>query len=236
MEPLMQIANKHGLFVIEDAAQAIGSKYQFSNGTLCGAGALGHIGCTSFFPSKNLGCYGDGGAMYTNDDILAEKIRMIANHGQKIKYYHDVVGVNSRLDTLQAAILNVKLRHLNQYAEARNNAAVFYDQSLKELDQYLITPVRFSNSTHVFHQYTIRVKNNKRDLLKKYLEDKGIPTMIYYPVPMHLQKAYASSENPIGSFPVSESLCSEVLSLPMHTELQEDTLQYITQHIKTFFE
>jgi dTDP-4-amino-4,6-dideoxygalactose transaminase len=236
MEPLMQIANKHGLFVIEDAAQAIGSKYQFSNGTLCGAGALGHIGCTSFFPSKNLGCYGDGGAMYTNDDILAEKIRMIANHGQKIKYYHDVVGVNSRLDTLQAAILNVKLRHLNQYAEARNNAAVFYDQSLKELDQYLITPVRFSNSTHVFHQYTIRVKNNKRDLLKKYLEDKGIPTMIYYPVPMHLQKAYASTENPIGSFPASESLCSEVLSLPMHTELQEDTLQYITQHIKAFFE
>jgi UDP-2-acetamido-2-deoxy-ribo-hexuluronate aminotransferase len=236
MEPLMQIAKKHGLYVIEDTAQAIGSKYQYENGNIHAAGTIGNIGCTSFFPSKNLGCYGDGGAMYTNDDALAEKIRMIANHGQKVKYYHDIVGVNSRLDTLQAAILNVKLRYLDEYSSARNKAASYYDNSLNILADYLSVPVRFDNSTHVFHQYTIRVKNGKRDALKKHLEENGIPTMIYYPVPMHLQKAYMSANIHEGSFPVSELLCGEVLSLPMHTELQEDTLTYITQHIKAFFE
>jgi UDP-2-acetamido-2-deoxy-ribo-hexuluronate aminotransferase len=234
MEQLMQIAHKYNLFVIEDTAQAIGSKYTYNDGNTASAGAVGHIGCTSFFPSKNLGCYGDGGAMYTNDDALAEKIRMIANHGQKVKYYHDVIGVNSRLDTLQAAILNVKLKHLDSYAAARNVAANFYDIELATVPGITI-PYRVPYSTHVFHQYTLKVADAKRDELQRFLQQKGIPTMIYYPVPMHLQKAYVSDTFPKGSFAVSEQLSEQVLSLPMHTEMNDEILGYITTQIKAFF-
>ncbi|WNB17738.1 DegT/DnrJ/EryC1/StrS family aminotransferase [Marivirga arenosa] len=227
MNSINEFAIKNSLYIIEDVAQAIGAEY---NGKK--AGNLGHIGVTSFFPSKNLGCFGDGGAIFTNDDQLAENIRMIANHGQKVKYYHDVIGVNSRLDTLQAAILRVKLKELNNYIISRQSAAQYYDQELSEVD-WIETPGRFEDSTHVFHQYTIKVKNGKRDNLKEYLQNKGIPSMIYYPVPLHLQKAYSGLAVK-GDFPVSEQLCDEVLSLPMHTELDDHQLEYICSTIKSF--
>lgn len=234
MDPLLAIAKKYKLHVIEDTAQALGAVYTFSNGKKMRAGTMGTIGTTSFFPSKNLGCYGDGGALFTRNKDLAEKIRMIANHGQRIKYHHDIIGVNSRLDTLQAAILNVKLKYLNEYEQARNKVANYYDIALAGINGLKI-PKRSTNSTHVFHQYTLKIKNGKRDLLKEYLEDRGIPTMIYYPVPLHLQKAYKRQGFEEGSFPLTELLSREVISLPIHTEMVEQQLHYIVSCIKEFF-
>ena len=235
MEQIMMFAESYDLCVIEDTAQAIGAKVTFSDGSSHKAGTIGHIGTTSFFPSKNLGCYGDGGAIFTNDDELAAELRMIANHGQRIKYYHDVVGVNSRLDTLQAAILNVKLKHLNSYCNARQMAAANYDSALNELEQ-VTTPVRSSYSSHVFHQYTIKVNEQySRDKLKSYLAEQGIPSMIYYPLPLHKQKAYARFLNNDLEYPVSNSLCNSVLSLPMHTHLKIEEQDFIVKHIKSYF-
>jgi dTDP-4-amino-4,6-dideoxygalactose transaminase len=230
MEPILDIAKKHNIKVIEDACQAIGTPYTFSNGTTKQAGALGDVGCLSFFPSKNLGCYGDGGAMVTDDETLAERMRAICRHGSKVKYHHDYVGVNSRLDTLQAAILQVKLQHLDEYITKRRAAADYYFEALKEVD-WLQLPEIITNTHHTFHQFTIRVKNGKRDSLRQYLSEKGIPTMIYYPVTVHLQPVYRSLGYQEGDFTVSEHLCKEVLSLPMHTELADDQLQYICETI-----
>jgi dTDP-4-amino-4,6-dideoxygalactose transaminase len=237
MEELMTVAVSNNLYVIEDTAQAIGAKYTFKNGDVISAGCIGDIGTTSFFPSKNLGCYGDGGAMYTNDDKLAEKIRMICNHGQKIQYVHDVIGVNSRLDTIQAAILNVKLARLREYEKARNVAAESYDNILGDCD-WLEIPERNPQTTHVFHQYTIKIKEGKeiRDNLRKSMSEKGIPTMIYYPIPLHLQKAFATEGIGNGSFPVSEKLCDSVLSLPIHTEMTEEMVLYITVNLKLSYQ
>jgi len=234
MEPILKIAARHNLYVIEDAAQSLGAKYTFTDGTKKASGTMATIGTTSFFPSKNLGCYGDGGALFTNDKALAEKIRMIANHGQRVKYHHDIIGINSRLDTLQAAILRVKLNHLDRYERSRNEVASFYDKALAGISA-VETPYRAANSTHVFHQYTIKVKEGKRDGLKVHLEQNGIPTMIYYPVPLHLQKAYKRPGFEEGSFPVTEELSRTVLSLPIHTEMKQEELIYITDTIKAFF-
>lgn len=233
MEPLLDIARKYNIHVIEDAAQALGAVYTFSSGEKKFAGTMGLVGTTSFFPSKNLGCYGDGGAIFTNDNVVAEKIRMIANHGQRVKYHHDVIGVNSRLDTLQAAILKVKLNYLDEYAERRNKAARYYDQSLSSIE-YIKTPVRSENSTHVFHQYTLRIEGRNRDLLKSHLEKNGISSMIYYPVPLHIQKAYKQDGIGEGAFPVSEKLSNTVISLPIHTEITEEELAYICDVIRKF--
>lgn len=230
MERIMAIAKKHNLYVIEDVAQAIGADYTFSDGTKAKAGTIGTIGCTSFFPSKNLGCYGDGGAMYTNDDELAKKMKMIAHHGQSVQYVHDVLGCNSRLDTIQAAVLKVKLKHLDEYAEARQKAAAFYDKAFANHPKIKI-PARSKNSTHVFHQYTLQLNGVDRTKLREQLAERGIPAMIYYPIPLHEQKAYKSERYKKGDFPVTEKLCASVLSLPMHTELDEETLNYITQNI-----
>jgi UDP-2-acetamido-2-deoxy-ribo-hexuluronate aminotransferase len=232
MEPILKIAQKHNLYVIEDVAQALGAVYTFSDGSKKKAGTMGTIGTTSFFPSKNLGCFGDGGAIFTNDPTLAEKIKMMANHGQRIKYHHDVIGVNSRLDTMQAAILLVKLKYLNEYESSRRVAADFYDNTLTGTPQ-VKTPFRAKNSTHVFHQYTLQVE--RRDELKKYLEEKGIPTMIYYPVPLHFQKAYRRGGFAEGSFPVTEKLSESVISLPIHTEMKTEELKHITSSIKNFY-
>jgi UDP-2-acetamido-2-deoxy-ribo-hexuluronate aminotransferase len=232
MEPILKIAARHNLFVIEDAAQALGAAYTFMDGSVKNAGTMGAIGTTSFFPSKNLGCYGDGGAIFTNDPVLGEQIRMLANHGQRVKYHHDIIGVNSRLDTLQAAILNVKLRHLPDYAKKRQAVADFYDSHLDT--KHLQTPVRAENSTHVFHQYTVKVKDGKRDDLQKYLTAKGIPSMIYYPVPLHLQKAYKRTGFNEGSFRVTERLSKSVISLPIHTEMDADQLEFISKIINEF--
>lgn len=233
MESILKIAEQQKLHVIEDAAQALGAEYTFSDGRKMKAGTMGTIGCTSFFPSKNLGCFGDGGAIFTQDSALAERIKMIANHGQKIKYHHDIIGVNSRLDTLQAAILNVKLKYLDEYEEKRNDVAAFYDRALSSLP-FLELPFRIPNSTHVFHQYTVKTKGIDRDKFKAYLESKGIPSMIYYPVPLHLQKAYRSEEYPEGSFPITERLSKTVISLPIHTEMTVNQLSYICNVIKAF--
>lgn len=230
MEKIMSLAKKYNLFVIEDVAQAIGADYTFSDGSKKKAGTIGTIGCTSFYPSKNLGCYGDGGAIFTNDDALAKKINMIAKHGQSVQYYHDVVGVNSRLDAIQAAILRIKLKHLNKYAEARNKAAAYYDKALANHPKIKI-PARAKNSNHVFHQYTLVLNGIDREKFKTHLESKAIPCMIYYPVPLHLQKAYTDPRYKAGDFPVTEKLCANVVSLPMHTELDEETLKYITDSI-----
>ncbi len=234
MHPLMQIAQKHKLFVIEDTAQALGAVYTFPDGTTKSAGTIGTIGTTSFFPSKNLGCYGDGGAIFTDDAELAEKMKMIANHGQRIKYHHDIIGCNSRLDTLQAAILGVKLKYLGEYGQRRNEAASYYDRELAGIPNVTV-PVRSPFSTHVFHQYTIKVGEGKRDELKKYLEQQGVPTMIYYPVPLHQQKAYRKAETKAGDFPVTEELSKTVLSLPIHTEMTEEELKFICVTVKAFF-
>lgn len=234
MEELLHIAKEYKLYVIEDTAQAIGAKYTFRNGTVMQAGTIGNIGTTSFFPSKNLGCYGDGGAIFTNDDELAQKIKMISNHGQSKKYQHDIVGVNSRLDTLQAAILNIKLKHLDEYCKARNEVAKYYDSNLGDIKGITI-PKRAPNSTHVFHQYTIKIADNKRDELKNFLFGKGIPSMVYYPIPLHFQKAYQNNNCPKGVFPVAEDLCKRVLSLPIHTEMNEIELEYIIRSIKEFY-
>jgi dTDP-4-amino-4,6-dideoxygalactose transaminase len=195
---------------------------------------MGAIGTTSFFPSKNLGCYGDGGAMYTNDDTLAAKMNMIANHGQSRKYYHDSIGVNSRLDTLQAAILRVKLRYLDQYSEARNQVARVYDEAFAG-HPMIQTPVRCSWSTHVFHQYTLKLKGADRDAFKEHMQHKGIPTMVYYPLPVHLQKAYAGYGYKAGDFPIAEALCNSVVSLPIHTEMKADDQQYMIEQTLSFF-
>lgn len=233
MEPVIELAKKYNLHVIEDAAQSLGADYIFSDGSRKKAGTLGIIGSTSFFPSKNLGAFGDGGAMFTEDSKLEEKIRMMANHGQKKKYHHDVIGVNSRLDTLQASILHVKLAYLDQYAQKRRAVADFYDANLQGVS-FIKTPKRVPYSTHVFHQYTVMVNTVDRDKLKTYLQERNIPTMIYYPIPLHLQQAYRKEGFGPGSFPVSEKLCDKVLSLPIHTEMGKDQLSYICDSIKSF--
>lgn len=233
MEPILKIAKKHNLHVIEDAAQALGAEYTFSDGRKMKAGTMGTIGCTSFFPTKNLGCFGDGGALFAQDSALADRIKMIANHGQKIKYHHNMIGVNSRLDTLQAAVLNVKLKYIEEYERARNDVAEFYDRELSSLP-FLETPFRSLYSTHVFHQYTVQTKGIDRDAFKAYLESKGIPSMIYYPVPLHLQQAYRRDEYPEGSFQITERLSETVLSLPIHTEMKVSQLSYICEVIKQF--
>ncbi len=233
METILSIAKKYNLYVIEDAAQALGAEYTFSDGKKMKAGTMGTVGCTSFFPSKNLGCFGDGGAIFTQDVSLAERIKMIANHGQRIKYHHDVIGVNSRLDTLQAAILSVKLKYLGEYEMNRNDVATFYDHELGSLP-FLELPFRSSNSTHVFHQYTVKTKGIDRDKFKAYLESKEIPSMIYYPVPLHLQKAYRREEYLEGAFVITERLSKTVLSLPIHTEMKVSQLSYICDAIKAF--
>lgn len=231
MEGLLELAKEKGLYIVEDACQAIGSKYQFSNGVTKQAGTMGDIGCTSFFPSKNLGCYGDGGAIFTNDDALAGKMRAIANHGMVVRYYHEMVGVNSRLDSIQAAILDVKLQYLDEYIAARQKAAAYYDKAFEGKD-WLLTPVCSNRSTHVYHQYTLRLMGVDRDALRGALAEKGIPAMVYYPVPLHLQEAYKDARYGEGAFPVAERLAECVLSLPMHTELDEEQLEYITRSVE----
>lgn len=233
MESIMELAEKNKLFVIEDAAQATGADYIFMNGTRKKAGTIGHIGTTSFFPSKNLGCYGDGGALYTNDDKLAEKLRSIANHGMKVRYHYDDIGINSRLDTIQAAILRVKLKHLSRFNEARKVVADHYDKAFINCPAITI-PERVSYSSHIFHQYTIRVKNGKRDELKRFLESKKIPVMIYYPGPLHMQEAYRYLGYNGNDFPVTTTLCREVLSLPMHPDMEQEQLDYIIFNILNF--
>jgi dTDP-4-amino-4,6-dideoxygalactose transaminase len=221
------------LYVIEDNAQAIGADYTFSDGRIAKTGTIGHIGSTSFFPSKNLGCYGDGGALMTNDDDLAKKMRMIANHGQEKKYYHKVLGCNSRLDTIQAAVLNVKIKHLDLYSQARNEMASFYDSIFAEIDEIQI-PKRQLNSTHVFHQYTLKVKNGRRNELQKYLSEKEIPSMIYYPLPLYKQEAFQQFVTSDFKLPITEELCNQVLSLPIHTEMNVEKINFICNSIKSF--
>ena len=241
MEKIMSIAKKYNLFVIEDNAQAIGSSYQFKSGDKLKTGTIGNIGATSFFPSKNLGCFGDGGALFTNDDDLAHKVRGIVNHGMYKRYHHDVVGVNSRLDSLQAAVLDAKLPHLDSYNKSRQQAAKKYSEALKDLNE-IITP-KFSNGCidicescycHVFHQYTIRVLSNKRDKLAQYFSDLKIPFGIYYPIPLHRQKAYNTKDYKDVDFPNTIRLCDEVISLPMHSELDDDQINFICDKIKDF--
>lgn len=232
MEAIMEFANKHGIYVIEDNAQAINADYTFKNGTTKKAGTIGHIGTTSFFPSKNLGCYGDGGAIFCNDDEIAGKIKMIANHGQSKRYYHKMVGCNSRLDAIQAAVLDIKLLHLNDYCEARIKAANYYDNVFSDNDELTI-PKRQFNSTHVFHQYTLKVKNGKRDDLAHYLKENNIPFGIYYPLPLYQQNAFSKyfDGKPL---PVTEELCASVISLPIHTEMDESLLEYISSTVNFF--
>jgi len=233
MEPLMEIAQKHNLYVVEDTAQAIGAQYTFSDGREVFAGTIGHIGTTSFFPSKNLGAFGDGGALLVQNKELAEKCRMIANHGQSVKYHHDIIGCNSRLDTLQAAILDVKLKYLDTYSQARQKAADYYNEKLNTI-QGIKTPAILSQSTHVYHQYTMVLDESiDRDKLKEYLKTKAIPSMIYYPVPLHQQKAY-DKNNRNESFPVTEKLSKTVLSLPIHTEITTNEQDFIVSSIQNF--
>jgi UDP-2-acetamido-2-deoxy-ribo-hexuluronate aminotransferase len=234
MEPIMKLAEKHNLYVIEDNAQAIGANYTFSDGRVAKTGTIGHIGSTSFFPSKNLGCYGDGGALMTDDDALAQKMRMIANHGQEKKYYHKVLGCNSRLDTIQAAILNIKLKHLDSYSNARNDMAKFYDTAFAQIEE-LQVPERQKNSTHFFHQYTLRVKDGKRNKLKQYLSENGIPCMIYYPLPLYKQEAFQQFVTTKFKLDTTELLCSEVLSLPIHTEMNIEDMGWVCSKVQSFF-
>ena len=225
MEGVLEFAKTHGLFVIEDAAQSIGSDYIFSNGSKKKSGTIGDIGCTSFFPSKNLGCMGDGGAIFTNDDDLAAKIRMVANHGQSKQYHHAVIGVNSRLDAIQAAILNVKLPYLDEYAEARREAANRYDELIANHEE-LVTPYRNKNSDHVFHQYVIKAKNGNREKYLKALKSNNIPHNIYYPIPLYKQKAFGQENDKIY-LPITEQHCESVFALPMHTELTSKQQEFI---------
>ncbi|KGN82859.1 Pleiotropic regulatory protein [Porphyromonadaceae bacterium COT-184 OH4590] len=227
MEGLMAIAKKHNLFVVEDACQSMGSKYIFSDGQMCHSGTIGDIGCTSFFPSKNLGCYGDGGAIFTNNSEIAERITTIANHGMRVRYHHDIIGVNSRLDSIQAAVLDAKLPHLDSYVEARRKAAEFYNKSFARMPK-VITPKTSSYTTHSYHQYTLRLVGIDRQILIDEMAKKGIPVMIYYPIPLHLQKAYRDERYRQGDFPIAEQLADTVCSLPMHTELDDEQLNYIT--------
>lgn len=236
MEPILELAKQHNLAVIEDNAQAIGADYTFENGQVAKTGTLGDIGCTSFYPSKNLGAYGDGGAMMTQSETIGQRLKMLANHGQKKRYYHELIGVNSRLDALQAAILDIKLTHLDAYTKARQDAAAYYDKALAAIKE-VTTPVRQHNSTHVFHQYTLKVPAAQRDALQAYLKEKNIPTMIYYPVPLQEQVAYRGIiQQPTQDLSTSNQLCREVLSLPMHSELEEEQLAYIVACIQAFFE
>jgi dTDP-4-amino-4,6-dideoxygalactose transaminase len=233
MDRIMEIAHRHQLYVIEDNAQAIGADFHSKDGSVRKAGTIGHIGCTSFFPSKNLGCYGDGGAIFTNDDAMAEQIRIVVNHGMKVRYYHDYVGVNSRLDSIQAAVLNIKLKRLDDYAEARRYAANYYNNAFAACDK-LKTPVTANFTTHVFHQYTLVTHCVNREKLMAHLQSKGIASAIYYPVPLHLQKAYLDPRYKKGDFPVTEQLCKTVISLPIHTEFDDETLEYVTSSVLDF--
>jgi UDP-2-acetamido-2-deoxy-ribo-hexuluronate aminotransferase len=234
MNQILEVARKYGLKVIEDAAQSLGSIYTLSGGTKCQSGTMGVVGITSFFPTKTLGCFGDGGALFTNDHDLAEKIRMISSHGQKKKYHHHMLGVNSRLDTIQAALLRVKLKHLDEYLQARQQVAEAYDDAFNNIPQIAI-PKRSPESTHVFHQYTIRLESGIRENFITHLTSFGIPTMVYYPIPVHLQAAYQNYGYQAGDFPVAEKLCQEVVSLPIHTEMDSDQLNFIIQTIHNFF-
>lgn len=234
MEEIMAIAKEHNLFVIEDNAQAIGADYEFSDGRKQKVGTIGHIGATSFFPSKNLGCYGDGGAIFTNDDKLAHDLRGIVNHGMYERYHHDVVGVNSRLDSLQAVVLNAKLPKLDQYNHARRSAAKQYSAALANHKNIITPAIKANDSTHVFHQYTLRIIGADRNGLMQHLLNKGIPCAIYYPIPLHSQKAYADTRYKEENFPVTNTLVSEVLSLPMHTELDDEQIKFITDSILEF--
>lgn len=234
MESIMELARQHDLYVIEDAAQATGTDYIFRDGSKRKAGTIGHIGTTSFFPSKNLGCYGDGGALYTNDDNFAKKLRSIANHGMKVRYHYDDIGINSRLDTIQAAILRVKLKYLSEFNDARRKVADLYDKAFASLPVEI--PERTGYSSHIFHQYTIKVKNGKRDELKKYLESVKIPSMVYYPGPLHMQEAYRYLGYGENDFPVTTALCREVLSLPMHPDMEEEQIDHIISGIRKFFD
>ena len=233
LEAIRELADEHGFFVIEDNAQAIGSDYVMKNGQVRKAGTIGHIGSTSFYPSKNLGAFGDGGALYTNDTQLGEQLRKIANHGQSVKYVHDVIGCNSRLDSIQAAILEVKLKHLDEYAAARQEVASYYDQQLSGIEQ-VVVPRRMEYSSHVFHQYTIKVLDGRRDQLKDYLSANGIPSMIYYPIPLYKQEAFKVYTD-VEYLPVTVTLCDQVISLPIHTEMDEEQSKYIVKHVKAFF-
>lgn len=233
MEKILEIARKHNLFIIEDNAQAIGAEYSFSNGERKKTGSMGTIGCTSFYPSKNLGCFGDGGAMCTNDDKLADTLRIIANHGQTRRYYHDMVGVNSRLDAVQAAILNIKLDHLDEYTKARQKAAAFYDKAFEGVKGIRI-PSRPSNCTHVYHQYTLVLEGIDRDQLNSHLASVNVPSMIYYPVPAHRQKMFDAFGGSGYHLPVTDWLTERVISLPIHSELDEDQLHFITEKVKDF--
>lgn len=232
MESIMDISSRHNLFMIEDNAQAIGADYYFSDGRKQKVGTIGHIGCTSFYPSKNLGAYGDAGAIFSNDSLLAEKLKSICNHGAAKKYYHDRIGVNSRLDSIQAAILDVKLSHLESFNEARNQVAALYDELLEGCEG-IIRPVRTTKGNHVFHQYTLRITagQSKRDTLREKLSQKGIPTMVYYPVPLHLQQACREYGFKAGDFPVTELLTGEVISLPIHTEMDRAQCEYIIESV-----
>lgn len=234
MEQIMALAKEHNLFVIEDNAQAIGADYQWQNGTLQKLGTIGHVGATSFFPSKNLGCYGDGGAIFTNDDNLAHTLKGIVNHGMYVRYQHDVVGVNSRLDSLQACVLRAKLPHLDTYNQKRRAAATKYSEALRD-NPHIITPeIPKGDTSHVFHQYTLRITNGKRDALAEYLTKNNVPFGIYYPIPLHLQKAYSSTRYKEEDFPITNKLVKEVISLPMHTELSEEQINFITSLINNF--
>jgi len=234
MEPIMLVAEKNSLYVIEDAAQSLSADYIFNDGEKKKAGTIGTIGTTSFFPTKNLGCFGDGGALLTNDERLAEKIKMIANHGQKIKYHHEIIGVNSRLDTLQAAILKVKLKYLDEYTKKRREVANRYDEAFAGTEQVEI-PSRAKFSTHAFNQYTVKVRKGNRDDLKKFLAQEGIPSMIYYPVPLHLQNAFRQPAYPEGSFPVTEKLSKIVISLPIHTEMSLEQIEFVCNRVNHYF-
>ncbi len=231
MDAILTLAREHHLYVVEDACQAIGARYTFPDGLTKQAGVMGDIGCTSFFPSKNLGCYGDGGAIFTNNDDLAAQMRAIANHGCFVRYHHDFVGVNSRLDSIQAAILDAKLPHLDEYIAARQKAAAYYDKAFAD-EEHLLRPGHEAHSTHVYHQYTLRLIGVDRDKVREALAAKQIPAMVYYPVPLHMQKAYQDPRYKQGDFPVAERLAQCVLSLPMHTCLDEEQLEYITTTLK----
>lgn len=234
MEAILEIAKEHNLFIIEDNAQAIGADYTFKNGKKQKLGTIGNVGATSFFPSKNLGCYGDGGAIFTNDDELAHILRGIVNHGMYIRYHHDVVGVNSRLDTLQACVLSAKLPHLDTYNQKRRAAAKKYSEKLQQNPNIIVPEIPEGETSHIFHQYTIRIINGKRDALAEYLTEKGVPFGIYYPIPLHSQKAYADERYNDKDFPVTNQLVKEVISLPMHTELDDEQIDFITKLIIDF--
>lgn len=230
MDAILDIARRHNLYVIEDNAQAIGAEYTFKDGTVKKSGTIGNIGCTSFFPSKNLGCYGDGGAIFTDDDALAEQLRVVVNHGMKVRYYHDYVGVNSRLDAIQAAVLDIKLAHLDEYIKARQKVAAYYEKAFACTDR-IVTPKTADFTTHVFHQYTVVLKDVDRDGLMQHLQSKGIASAIYYPVPLHIQKAYRDPRYKEGDFPNCEYLCKHVMALPIHTEFTEEQLEYVTSSV-----